>query len=305
MEKGNNMHKIFKLALLSLLSLQATAYALPVHNDPFFGKLNLNKHLLESALDNYDFSGIIGLDNCSGSLIKFQGDENYLDKKAIILTNGHCTGVGSGGFYGSRMPAPGEAVINKAQRRSFKIFSKTNVPVGMFYSTKVIYTTMTDTDIALYEAELTYRQIEEKFNVSALTLATAKPQPGDAIEIISGYWKRGYACYMDQEIFKMKEGEWIWKNSIKYSSVGCETIGGTSGSPIISPVTREVVGINNTGNDNSDRACTVMNPCEIDEDGNVKDDDHRSYGQQTVEIYTCLDSKFNFDVTIDGCNLVH
>ena len=83
---------------------------------------------------------------------------------------------------------------------------------------------------------------------------------------------------------------------------GRETIGGTSGSPIIHAETYEVIGINNTGNENGGK-CTLNNPCEVDEQGNITVTKGASYGQQLFQIYTCLNDQGQFDLTVEGCKL--
>ena len=92
-------------------------------------------------------------------------------------------------------------------------------------------------------------------------------------------------------------------DSVRYSRPGCETIGGTSGSPVVLAGTRTVVAVNNTGNDDGDR-CTMNNPCEIDEHGQVTAEQGYSYAQQTSWIYTCLDSTGNLNLNQAGCKLI-
>ena len=70
--------------------------------------------------------------------------------------------------------------------------------------------------------------------------------------------------WIDKFIFMVKEANWTFKDSIRYTD-GCDTIGGTSGSPIIEAGTRTVIGVNNSANE-SGRKCTMNNPCEISED---------------------------------------
>jgi V8-like Glu-specific endopeptidase len=91
---------------------------------------------------------------------------------------------------------------------------------------------------------------------------------------------------------------------MRYSKGGCETIHGTSGSPVIVAGTRRVVGINSTGNDSGER-CTMNNPCEVSENGQVYVERGRSYADQTWVVTTCLDSRSRIDVKVPGCLLYH
>lgn len=296
------MIKLF--VFISSVTLSLAAFAAPSLKqvDMFFGALNAEPENYVTHNEDYDFEGIVGLSNCSASLVRFKNDTN-MNRKAMVMTNGHCIGLGSARFGMSKMPAMGEVLTDIAVEKTMSLFGSKSTPIGKLTATKLLYGTMTDTDFALYEVKRTYQEIKDEFNVDALVMADQKPVPGSAIEIISGYWKLGYACRMDSEIYRLKEDQWTWKNSIKYTDDGCKTKGGTSGSPIISALTREVVGINNTGNNNDGPECSIMNPCEVDENGEVTDDDKRSYGQQTYWIYSCLSKDFKINLRKPGCKL--
>lgn len=290
------MLKSYISVFVMTLIFQNSVYAIPL-------KLNQNDRItFEQNNKVYNYEGIVKLSNCSAALIQFVGQLNK-DAKALVMTNGHCLGVGSGNYMGHSMPAPGEVIKNLNHKRSIQLYSADNKIVGSVNTTKIVYGTMTNTDLAFYELELSYNEIFNTFKVNPLILSAAQPAVGTNIDIISGYWFYGYSCYIEKMIETLKEGNWVFKNSLKYSSTGCETIGGTSGSPIIDAVTREVVAINNTGNDPGGKACSVMNPCEIDSNGAITDDNGRSYGQQTYNVYSCLNSQFQIDLTLSSCQL--
>jgi len=245
------------------------------------------------AFADYDFEGIVKLNNCSGSVIKFAGQPETA--KAIIMTNGHCITGPNGG-----MLAAGEVLVNYASSRTFDIFNSQRKVVKAA-SNKILFATMTNTDVAFYETTITYKDLEAK-GISALLLSSERSTEGTDIQVISGYWERGYECSIDGFVFKMKEGVWTWLDSIRYSKPGCETIGGTSGSPIIDANSRAVIGINNTGNDDGAK-CTIMNPCEIDENGKVTVRHKYSYGQQVYQVYSCLTVDFKIDLKKANCQL--
>jgi hypothetical protein len=160
---------------------------------------------------------------------------------------------------------------------------------------------MTNTDVSFYELDKTYAQIYAATKVSPFTLDSLRPSLAQPIEIISGYWDRGYSCEIDNFVFKMKEGQWTWTDSIRYTS-GCDTIGGTSGSPLIAKGEKRVIGINNTSNEDGQK-CTVNNPCEVSASGDISAEKGIRYGQQTYNVYTCLTPDFKFDLTLAGCDL--
>ncbi|MDO9182763.1 MAG: hypothetical protein Q7U04_10155 [Bacteriovorax sp.] len=282
--------KLFTL-LLSI-SLMASAYAIP--KAPFDALKTTGSIQFNDNQTDYDFEGIVKLSNCSGSLIRLSGQP--LTAKALVLTNGHC--YSSGPFGG--MLKPGEVVVNASAKRSMKIFDK-QMKLFPITTSKVIYAAMTDTDIAIYELTQTYQEIQKKFNIQSFNLDTVRPSIGTDIEIVSGYWDRGYSCAIDAFIFNLKEGDWLFKDSIRYTDT-CNTIGGTSGSPIISKGTRSVIAINNTANEDGQR-CTVNNPCEVTKDGAVTVLKDKKYGQQTFNIYSCLSPDFNIDLNRAGCVL--
>jgi V8-like Glu-specific endopeptidase len=281
----------FMLAL-AVLSLANIAHAFPTA--PFDAFKTTIDHSDKAMADDYDFEGIIKLNNCSGSLIRFAGQP--MTSKAIVLTNGHCY---SKGVLGG-MLQPNEVIYNKAQSRDMKIFNKA---MKMFpvKATRVLYATMTNTDIALYELSDSYETILSKYKIESFTLDSVRPFEGTNIDIVSGYWERGYSCAIDSFIFNLKEGDWMFTDSIRYTD-GCATVGGTSGSPIVSRGTRSVIAINNTANESGKR-CAVNNPCEITEDGKVTALKDKKYGQQTYNIYSCLRPDFNIDLSIAGCTL--
>lgn len=238
----------------------------------------------------YDFEAIVKLDNCSGSVIRFIGQS--LDDKAYVLTNGHC--------LGRPFLKPGQIAYKKNVWRRMKV-ADTDMNFFRVTAIELVYGTMTDTDAAIYKLKETYRDLL-KWNIKALELSNQRPSIKTEIEIISGYWERGYACKIDQFIHMLKEDAWTFTDSIRYTDTGCDTIGGTSGSPIIEKGTKTVIGVNNTGNE-SGRKCTMNNPCEVDENNVVTAIKGASYGQQTYQFYSCLDEKYEINLSLEGCTL--
>ncbi|MGY4770876.1 trypsin-like peptidase domain-containing protein [Kribbella sp. CWNU-51] len=239
-----------------------------------------------------DFTGIAALSNCSASLVRYA--ESASTDKALVLTNGHCY---EGGFL-----QPGQVLVNRASTRSITLLRPDSGRAGTVRAARILFGTMTKTDMIVYKVNETYASIKSRLNVSPLTLAKQGPANGAGLAVVSGYWKRIYTCSVQATIPQLREGDWTWQNSIKYQQPGCETIGGTSGSPVVSTSTGEVIGINNTGNEDGER-CTVNNPCEVDADGNVTVEQGAAYGQQTWWLYTCLTATRTIDLNKAGCEL--
>jgi V8-like Glu-specific endopeptidase len=215
---------------------------------------------------------------------------------AFGLTNGHC--------YEGGMPDPGVVIVDKPSTRTFTLLNKAGTgSMGQVQATRLLYSTMTKTDVSLYQLGKTYQQLADQFpGFAPLTLAQNAPANGTGISVVSGYWKKIYTCSVDKTVYQLKEAGWTMAQSIKYHQPGCETIGGTSGSPIVNTTTHEVVGANNTGNEDGER-CTLNNPCEVDENGNVTVEKGAAYGQQTWWFYTCLTTDHKLDLNKSGCLL--
>lgn len=289
------MNRLFKgfLSLIfctgTLCASQALAFPLTsTHWNQGVNQLYFDK--------GFPYDGILALSNCSASLIHFKGVS--LDAPAVALTNGHCV---STGWFGGLLD-PGEVYYQKPSSYSFSLLNQKGSRIATLYSKKIIYATMTDTDMALLELTQTYRQIQNSYGVAPLEMAQTPPTDHTDIHISSGYWNRTYTCQIETTVPVLREADWTFKNSLRYSAGGCDVVGGTSGSPIISVATGEVIAVNNTGNEDG-RSCTLNNPCEVDGNGKITVLEGRGYGQQTYEVYDCLNSQGQFDLSLSSCPL--
>lgn len=275
--------KVIVLGLLGVVSAQA----LPL---PQAG-LSVQS-LPENFTSNFNFEGIVALSNCSGSLIRLENSRDT--DRALILTNGHCLETG--------MPKPGQFVYGKPSSRTFKLYNAQDRVVARLNAIEVVYSTMTQTDMTIYKVKETYEEIKSQYNVNALMLSSVHPSVSDPIEVISGYWNRGYSCAIEAFVTELREAGWSMKDSIRYTRPGCVVIGGTSGSPVIHRDTRMVLGVNNTGSESGSK-CTMNNPCEVDAAGKIFAQKDYSYGQQTYLVYTCLNQNNEIDLSVSGCQL--
>ncbi|MEV7779002.1 serine protease [Kitasatospora sp. NPDC088351] len=238
-----------------------------------------------------NFAGTVALSNCSGSLVRLPG--SAANDPALVLSNGHCLESG--------MPGPGQVVVNKASSRTFSLLSSTGGSLATLRATKVVYGTMTDTDVSIYQLNTTYASIQSQYGIAPLTISAGHPAQGASIKVVSGYWKKIYSCSIDGFAYRLKEGGWTFKDSVRYTS-SCNTIGGTSGSPVVDAGTGQVVAVNNTGNEDG-QYCTVNNPCEVDQNGSVTVRQGINYAQQTYGIPACFASGNRLDLTLPGCTL--
>jgi hypothetical protein len=232
----------------------------------------------------------IALSNCSASLVRFPTSTDT--DRALMLTNGHC--------YEGGMPGAGVVLQNKTSSRSGNLLDAAGNSLGTVRADTMLYSTMTATDITLYRLADTFAALRTRYGATPMTLTAARPADGQAMTIPSSYWKRTWNCTLNG-FTDLREGEWSFTDSIRYDAA-CDTIHGTSGSPIVSDATGEVIGINNTGND-SGEMCTLNNPCEVAADGTTTAHQGQSYGQQVWWISTCVNSSHLLDLTVAGCKL--
>lgn len=237
------------------------------------------------------FAGTVALSNCSGSVVRAPASQP--NDPALVLSNGHCLETG--------FPAAGEVIKDQRSSRSFSLLNSAGTKVATLRASKIAYATMTDTDISVYQLTKTYAQIQSQYGIGALTLNDARPVQGSAISVVSGYWKRIYNCDVDGFAYRLEEGDWTWKDSVRYTPA-CDTIGGTSGSPVIDTVTGKVVAVNNTGNEDG-QSCTLNNPCEVDQSGNVTVRQGINYAQQTYTLVPCIGPGNKIDLNRAGCAL--
>ncbi|MGW2647770.1 trypsin-like serine peptidase [Streptomyces sp. NPDC001393] len=238
-----------------------------------------------------NFAGTVALSDCSGSVIRFPNSAD--SDPALVLTNGHCLETG--------FPDPGQVITGQSSSRTFGLLNASGGKVATLRANQVVYSTMTDTDITIYRLTTTYAQIKSAYGISPLTVNDTHPTAGTAIKVVSGYWKRTYSCSIDGFVYRLKEGDWTWKDSLRYTS-SCNTIGGTSGSPVIDTTTGKVVAVNNTGNEDGE-TCTVNNPCEVDESGNVTIHQGINYAEETYQIPACFTMGNKLDLSATGCVL--
>jgi hypothetical protein len=233
----------------------------------------------------------IALSNCSASLVRYPSSVG--SDRAMMLTNGHCY---EGGFL-----AAGQVLQNRTSSRSGTLLNSAGRAVTTVRADRILYATMTGTDVTLYRLTSTYATLQNSYGATALTISASHPANGASITIPSSYWKRIWNCKIDGFVGTLREGDWTWRDSIRYD-VNCDTIHGTSGSPIVDATSGQIVGINNTGNDDGEM-CTVNNPCEVNPNGTTSAYQGQSYGEETYWFTTCLTSTRTIDLNKSGCLL--
>jgi hypothetical protein len=243
------------------------------------------------AAPTVSLASTIALSDCSASLVRYPGSRRT--DQAMMLTNGHCY---EGGFIGA-----GKVLRNVRSDRTGTLLNRDGHALGTVRADRVLYATMTGTDVTLYRLTSTYATLQRRYGSTALTIAAKRPRAGASIAIPSGYWKQTWSCKTDRIVGTLREDRWTWHDSIRYDDT-CNPTHGTSGSPIIDTSSGQIVGINNTGNDDGEM-CTLNNPCEVEPDGTTHAYRGQTYGEETYWFTTCLTGRRRIDLGVPGCLL--
>lgn len=238
-----------------------------------------------------DLAGTVDVDGCSGSLVRMP--TTTADDRAFILTNGHC--------YEGTWPVPDEVLVDQPSHRVVNLLDGKGEPVVTLHVARAVYVTLTGTDVALYQLDTTYRQLERDHHVRPLTVSADRPTPGMDIRVLSGSMKKIFSCEVDTLVYRVLEVGNATKDVIRYTP-RCDTDHGTSGSPVVDARSGEVVGINNTSNHDGGR-CTLDNPCEMNRDGVISVHKGIAYGTQTYWLATCVGAGNRLDLERPGCLL--
>lgn len=248
--------------------------------------------MMNSAAATNSLAGTVRFSNCSGFLFTVEGRSP--EKNALVMTNGHCLDP-----LGLSMLAPNEVRINRSSSRNILLIGdRVQVKVT---TKRLLYATMTLTDMAIYELPQSYAYLSTKYAITPLLLANSAPTSGTPVLVRSAYKKRTYECVIEEVLHGLREGGRSFSASLRFDAA-CGTKNGTSGSPVTLADGVTVVGINNTRN-NSGKMCGNNNPCEVREDGSTSVIRNRSYGQQTALVYDCLNSEMDLDLNVETCRL--
>lgn len=254
-----------------------------------------------------DFRGIVEIFNCSGSLVRWA--DSRPDDQAMMLTNGHCYQVLSkAGTVVGRSLAEGEAtrdvIVDVPDSRKVTLLGRNGADRGVVRAQRLLYSTSYRTDVGLYLLRKTYAEIRAEFRVGSLTIADAAPGTAMRIQMPSGYSRRYYRCRLDGSVRRLFNDDFEWRRSLRIAGARtCRTVHGTSGSPMLDPATREVVGINNAINlTEAPRGCRFA-LCEQNAAGEIKRRLGQRYGQQTWWLTTCVGTDRRIDLEVEGCRL--
>jgi V8-like Glu-specific endopeptidase len=266
----------------------------------------VNWQLLSTAAGRkYNGVGVIDTNYgvCTGFLISTGAN---LNAPAYVLTNGHC----QGSF--SQLPNEREVIVNRSTKTQFIVNyfhdfkpERLTIPVK-----RMVYSTMKNHDIAILELTKTQQELL-KAGITPLQIAAQPPALGEPLVVV-GVPSQGVkdelsylhstTCRIGQ-MANVKEDIYNWQRSIRHQ---CSIVGGMSGSPMISLKTNRVIGIINTGvNDSASKQpqCSLNRPCEVVKNDLVQTFPQENYGQLVDRIPTCFDRRGIFNLYQSSCQL--
>ncbi|WP_063631956.1 MULTISPECIES: trypsin-like serine protease [Actinomycetes] len=267
--------------------------------------------------------GAINLAGCNGSVVRAPGGR--AEDPALLLTNGHCVPTSPPAAEGKRifekdgqrgldeyrreqLPAPGAALVDRPADRSLVISDRQGYPVAPARANRLVYATMTGTDVALYRLDKTYAQVSA-LGGKVFDLSTAPMRAGDRLTLATISARTD--CAAAAVVPTLREGGYQQADSVRYDT--CKSSHGDSGAPLLAPDGHTVVGVNNTHNDDgvapnspggtktAATPCSDNNPCEVGPDGTVTSRAGASYGQQVNGLAACLTAGSKLDLSKPGC----
>ncbi|MFI6697681.1 trypsin-like serine protease [Streptomyces sp. NPDC050509] len=234
--------------------------------------------------------GAVELNGCVGSVVRTPASRPK--DPALMLTNGHCVQ--------EQWAAPGAALVDRPADREVPVADRQGYPRATARANRLVYATMTGTDIALYRLDKTYAQLQAK-GAKVFRLTSTPVRAGDPLTM--AYTSLRLNCTAEAVVPHLREGGYQQDDSIRYATgEDCAPWSGTSGSALLAPDGTTVVGIHNTHNDAGEQ-CTDNNPCEVGPDGAVTSVQGRGYGQQVHMIADCLTEGSKLNLSGKGCTL--
>jgi hypothetical protein len=227
---------------------------------------------------------------CSASVVRVAASRP--SDPAMLLTNGHCI---------APRPPVGATLVDRPASDRVTLNGPTSNVVATATATRLLYATMTGTDVALYRLRETYAELAD-LGAPARELATQGPAPGTALALQSGALQNTYSCRVEALVPAVREAGYTQRDVIRYADdTSCAPVGGTSGSQLIDTRTGQIVAVHNSHVTGDGKPCTEGEPCEVAADGATSSVKGRSYGQQTAGLAACLGAGSTLDLRRPGC----
>ncbi|HEY4456641.1 MAG TPA: trypsin-like serine protease [Pseudonocardiaceae bacterium] len=236
-------------------------------------------------------AGEVAVNGCMGSVVRTP--DARPNDGALLLTNGHCV-------QGDR-PAVASALVDQPANFPIGIADHDGYDQTTANATRLVYATMTGTDVALYRLDKTYAQLAAA-HATVFTLSTKPMSANQKLAILTGAYRE--SCTLAATVPHLREGGYQLDNAMRIvESDDCILGPGMSGSAMVAADGRTIVGVHNTSNQGNGTACSDGNPCEVGADGKVTSVPNAAYGQQIDMIPGCFDKGSVLDLNRYGCTL--
>ncbi|WP_053351319.1 S1 family peptidase [Leucobacter musarum] len=240
-----------------------------------------------------DMAGYPDFDGCMGSVVRSAASVG--SDPAMLLTNGHCVQM-----FGADLafPEPGTALVDQPTGENSLMFLDGG-GYGIFpaHADRVIYATMTGTDVAVLRLDQSYDEIERQGG-RVLSLATSPVEAGVSLSLKNG---TGQTCEIEAIVPQLREGSYTMEQSLRFAqSDECLQFPGQSGAALVASDGHTLAAVLNTHNRDGE-SCTDNNPCEVAADGTTTVFDGRGYGQQVAGVNACLAAGSVLDQSAANC----
>lgn len=290
----------------ALLAVVATASAAAAQLPPTYAALPDGPSILLANANGLNaYTGVVRYNGRASCTAVFVAPPPSVvdpaDAPAYALTNGHCPAF----------PGSNDVLLDQGTRGrvTFEFFADT---VSRQYAVDVrhvTYATMKGRDLAILELDARVGELTGR-GYLPWRIASADPAPDDPVVVVGAPLQRTPAtsflrlarCALEGRADTVVEFSWTWHDSWR---LGCEDIApGSSGSPVISLVSRRLVALVNTTTRGAVEysECGLDHPCEPAGAEDVSWED-TSYATPLTGVNACFDLDGRFDVSAERCPL--
>ncbi|BFQ94353.1 serine protease [Gallibacterium anatis] len=223
------------------------------------------------------YDGMAKIRGCSAAVVQFEGQSD--SDKVLLLTNGYCV---------SRELDAANAIVDRAYSDIATVYrGNTPLIVGSLPIDRIVYATMTQTDLAILRTGISYAELKDKLRIQPRQIAQQLPSAGDAVHVVSGNLEQHYQCQIAAQVNAVKEDKWQWQPAFRLTpSDSCQIKAGASGSPVINS-DGSIVAVINTGNQDGE-SCTLNNSSEVDGQGQISVKKGAIYAVDSHMLGVCL-----------------
>ena len=262
----------------------------PIHNDWIKGIIS--GKAVPPVTPEPSLAGEVNLPGCMGSVVKMP--DSRPQDSALLLTNGHCVP--------DPKPAPGQALVDQPATFEVDVADHDGYTQASANATRLVYATMTGTDVALYRLDKTYAQLAAE-HATVFTISTKPISANKNVDVLTGAYRE--SCTAQAIMPHLREGGYQLDDSVRTGNAAdpdCILGPGMSGSAMVRDG-NTIVGVHNTSDQGTGAACSDGNPCEVAADGTVTSVPDAAYGEQINMIPACFGSGSELDLNRYGCTL--